>query len=88
MGKTRSGPLRNVYKLFFNEYNILKYQFRAGVTNSCDLSNLIFFEIVMLKDWIIDISEGNKPTQGGKGSSEGKKVQQILTSKYVMGILN
>ena len=27
-------------------------------------------------------------TQGGKGSSEGKKVQQILTSKYVMGILN
>ena len=26
--------------------------------------------------------------QGGKGSSEGKKVQQILTSKYVMGILN
>ena len=29
-----------------------------------------------------------KGTQGGKGSSEGKKVQQILTSKYVMGILN
>ena len=27
-------------------------------------------------------------TQDGKGSSEGKKVQQILTSKYVMGILN
>ena len=27
-------------------------------------------------------------TQGGKGSSEEKKVQQILTSKYVMGILN
>ena len=27
-------------------------------------------------------------TQGGKGSSEVKKVQQILTSKYVMGILN
>ena len=27
-------------------------------------------------------------TQGGKGSSEGKKVQQILTSKFVMGILN
>ena len=26
--------------------------------------------------------------QGGKGSSEGKKVQRILTSKYVMGILN
>ena len=26
-------------------------------------------------------------TQGGKGSSEEKKVQQILTSKYVMGIL-
>ena len=29
-----------------------------------------------------------KGTQGGKGSSEEKKVQQILTSKYVMGILN
>ena len=29
-----------------------------------------------------------QPTQGGKGSSEAKKVQQILTSKYVMGILN
>ena len=27
-------------------------------------------------------------TQGGKGSSDEKKVQQILTSKYVMGILN
>ena len=27
-------------------------------------------------------------TQGGKGSSEGKKVQQILTSKYVIGILD
>ena len=26
-------------------------------------------------------------TQGGKGSSDEKKVQQILTSKYVMGIL-
>ena len=30
----------------------------------------------------------NGVTQDGKGSSEGKKVQQILTSKYVMGILN
>ena len=46
----------------------MKYQFRAGiagVTNSCDLcdsySNLTFYEIVILKNWIIDISEGNKP---------------------------
>ena len=64
MPKTRSSPLRNVYKLIFNDYNIIKYQFRAGVagvTNSCDLSNLIFFEIVILKNWITDISEGNKP---------------------------
>ena len=32
--------------------------------------------------------EKTQVTQGGKGSSEKKKVQQILTSKYVMGILN
>ena len=31
MGKTRSGPLRNVYKLIFNDYYIVKYQFTAGV---------------------------------------------------------
>ena len=28
---TRSGPLRNVHKLIFNNYNIIKYQFGAGV---------------------------------------------------------
>ena len=31
MPKTRSGPLRNVYKLIFNDCNMIKYQFRAGV---------------------------------------------------------
>ena len=43
MAKFRSGPLRNVYKLIFNDYDIIKYQFRAGVTgvaeshvDSCD----------------------------------------------------
>ena len=51
MRKTRYGPLRNFYKIIFNDYNIIKYQFGAGVaevlgvTNFCDIdfySNLIF----------------------------------------------
>ena len=50
MRKTRSGPLRNVYKLIFNDYNIIKYQFRGGVAGVAEsqestFTTLLFFRI-------------------------------------------
>ena len=40
MPKTRSGPLRNVYKLIFKDNNIIKYQFRAGVAGVAESQEL------------------------------------------------
>ena len=48
----------------------------------------ISFFIQIFGQFLLQNMFKNLYTQGGKGSSEGKKVQQILTSKYVMGILN
>ena len=61
---------------------------------SCTMSILpcdtidIFCNLSKYLQWLIFLIKLNYVTQGGKGSSEGKKVQQVLTSKYVMGILN
>ena len=71
-----------VIRLFTMPSSFLKYFLLYGNAKN---KKKFKFEIAQISQNKANFSSF---TQGGKGSSEGKKVQQILTSKYVMGILN
>ena len=62
MRKTRSGPLKNVYKLIFNNYNIIKYQFGAGVAGVAESQESTF---TTLPD-LLSYTRGNPEWELGK----------------------